>query len=482
MPGHQIVGVGRGTGARVGVPWLGWTCGECRFCRSGRENLCDRARFTGCDIDGGFAELRRGRRALLLPDPRRLSRPSQAAPLLCAGLIGYRALRMAGDAQRLGLYGFGAAAHIVCQVAVHEGRRVFAFTRAGDADGAGASPASSAPSGRATPPTPAARAARRRAHLRAGRRARPGRAARARQGGTVVCAGIHMSDIPSFPYGRPVGRAHAALRGEPHPRRRRGVPRARAARAGPHARDRYPLERANEALDDLRAGRVTGAAVLMPLGPRRRLARAAAEACPCAGLPRSSSLAARPRRSTPAGSRDREGDQQHLDRHEERGQQPSSPSSVRSAKPGLVAVVPAGAETAAKISRMIASAASPAACRGSSAHQEARRCRARGRRSAAPWRPRAFPAADRSAIRRAEVSSSRTRPRRPSTRPCRGWGARSVIAFGSAMAARPYNLVTLSADCRRGRRRAGVAELVDARGLGPRGRKAWGFESLRPHR
>ena len=135
VPGHQIVGrvveggERFGAGARVGVPWLGWTCGECRFCRSGRENLCDRARFTGYDRDGGFAQLAVAdeRFCFSLPD----GYPDlQAAPLLCAGLIGYRTLRMAGDAERIGIYGFGAAAHIVCQVAVHEGRRVFAFTRA----------------------------------------------------------------------------------------------------------------------------------------------------------------------------------------------------------------------------------------------------------------------------------------------------------------------------------------------------------------
>src|SRR5688572_27138599 len=131
VPGHQIVGTVAGSGERVGVPWLGWTCGECRYCRSERENLCDRARFTGRDLDGGFAEYAVADRRFCFSIPDGYP-DAQAAPLLCAGLIGYRALCMAGDAQRLGLYGFGAAAHIVCQVAVHQGRRVFAFTRGDD--------------------------------------------------------------------------------------------------------------------------------------------------------------------------------------------------------------------------------------------------------------------------------------------------------------------------------------------------------------
>ena len=137
--GHQIVGVVAGEDRRVGVPWLGWTCGECAYCASGRENLCERARFTGRDIDGGFAEYAVADERFCLPIPDGYP-DLQAAPLLCAGLIGYRALRMCGDASRLGLYGFGAAAHIICQVAVWQGRRVFAFTRAGDARGAGARP------------------------------------------------------------------------------------------------------------------------------------------------------------------------------------------------------------------------------------------------------------------------------------------------------------------------------------------------------
>ena len=196
--GHQIVGRVAGTDRRVGVPWLGWTCGECDCCRSGRENLCDLARFTGRDIDGGFAELAVADARFCFDLPPGYP-DLQAAPLLCAGLIGHRALRLAGDPACLGLYGFGAAAHIVCQIAVAEGRRVMAFTRPGDeeaqafarelgAEWAGDTKAAApqpldaaiifAPAGELVPLA-----------LRA-----------TVKGGTVVCAGIHMSDIPSFPY------------------------------------------------------------------------------------------------------------------------------------------------------------------------------------------------------------------------------------------------------------------------------------------
>jgi propanol-preferring alcohol dehydrogenase len=176
--GHQIVGVVAGEDRRVGVPWLGWTCGECAYCRSGRENLCVRARFTGRDVDGGFADHAVADERFCLPIPDGYP-DLQAAPLLCAGLIGYRALRMCGDAERLGLYGFGAAAHIICQVAVWQGRRVFAFTRAGDDDAQALARELGAEwvgvSGELPP-----RAARRGADLRPGGPARAGRAARAR--------------------------------------------------------------------------------------------------------------------------------------------------------------------------------------------------------------------------------------------------------------------------------------------------------------
>ncbi|MCD6725917.1 MAG: zinc-dependent alcohol dehydrogenase family protein [Solirubrobacteraceae bacterium] len=270
VPGHQIVGVvergGAGTstapGARVGVPWLGWTCGECRFCRSGRENLCEHARFTGLDIPGGFAELTVAdeRFCFALPDGYA---DLAVAPLLCAGLIGHRALRMTGDARRLGIYGFGAAAHIVTQVAVYEGREVHAFTRAGD--------------------EPAQRFARELGCSWAGDAARPGpqpldaaiifapagelvpAALRAcERGGVVVCAGIHMSDIPSFPYEILWGERQ--LRSVANLTRADGVDfLALAPQAGVRTSvTSYPLERAEDALDAIRAGRVEGAAVVVP--------------------------------------------------------------------------------------------------------------------------------------------------------------------------------------------------------------------------
>jgi alcohol dehydrogenase, propanol-preferring len=260
VPGHQIVGTLEESGARVGVPWLGWTCGECRYCRSGRENLCDRARFTGADRDGGFAEYTIADRRFCFPLPDGYP-DLQAAPLLCAGLIGHRALRMAGDAERIGLYGFGAAAHIVCQVARHEGRRVFAFTRAGDEDGqrfarelgaewageSGVCPPEEldaalifAPAG---PLVPIA--------LRA-----------LAKGGTVVCAGIHMSDIPSFPYADLWG--ERTIRSVANLTRRDGEEFLALAPRVPLRTTvtTYPLERAPEALEDLRAGRFHGAAVI----------------------------------------------------------------------------------------------------------------------------------------------------------------------------------------------------------------------------
>lgn len=267
--GHEIVGlveqVGPGVerfkaGDRVGVPWLGWTCGTCDYCRSGRENLCDQARFTGYDIDGGFAEHTVADERFCFRIPEKYG-DLQAAPLLCAGLIGYRSLRMAGDAARLGLYGFGAAAHIIAQVAVFQGREVFAFTKPGDTAGqgfardlgavwAGASDAAPpelldaaiifAPVGALVP-----------AALRA-----------VVKGGTVVCAGIHMSDIPAFPYdilwGERVVRSVANLTredGEEFFSVAPSVP-VRTQVQG------YRLGDANRALEDLRDGRVHGAAVL----------------------------------------------------------------------------------------------------------------------------------------------------------------------------------------------------------------------------
>jgi propanol-preferring alcohol dehydrogenase len=269
VPGHQIVGrvlaSGDGaerfaTGDRVGVPWLGWTDGTCEYCRSGRENLCPHAQFTGYDRDGGYAERTVADERYCFPVPSGYP-DDQAAPLLCAGLIGYRALRMAGDAERVGLYGFGASAHIVTQVLRHQGRRVFAFTRgddtgaqefarslgaewAGDSMAPGPEPLDAAivfaPVGALVPAALAA----------------------VGPAGVVVCAGIHMSDIPSFPY--ELLWHERVLRSVANLTRRDGEEFMRLApEAGIRTEiERYPLERANDALDRLRAGEVRGAAVL----------------------------------------------------------------------------------------------------------------------------------------------------------------------------------------------------------------------------
>ena len=270
IPGHQVVGtvaaLGPGAkrfavGRRVGVPWLGWTCGTCDFCRTGRENLCDHARYTGYQIDGGYAELTVADEPFCFPIPEGYP-DLQAAPLLCAGLIGYRSLRLAGDARRLGFYGFGSAAHILVQVAKHQGRRVYAFTRPGDtktqefARGLGAVWAGGsdeltpepldaaivfAPVGSLVP-----------AALRA-----------VAKGGTVVCAGIHMSDIPSFPYS--ILWQERVVRSVANLTREDGEEFLALAPTVPietivHP---YPLEKANEALAEFKAGRFTGTGVLV---------------------------------------------------------------------------------------------------------------------------------------------------------------------------------------------------------------------------
>ncbi|HZT81359.1 MAG TPA: zinc-dependent alcohol dehydrogenase family protein [Gemmataceae bacterium] len=271
VPGHEIVGTvaARGEraerfaiGDRVGVPWLGFTCGDCPYCRSGRENLCDRARFTGYQIDGGYAEYTVADQRYCFPVPPQYTDP-EAAPLFCAGLIGFRSYRMAGEGRRLGIYGFGAAAHIIAQVARHEGRDVYAFTRPGDTQGqqfardlgavwAGDSTARPpeeldaailfAPVGALVP-----------AALRA-----------VAKGGTVVCAGIHMSDIPALPYhllwGERVVRSVANLT------RRDGEEFLALAPRVPVRTEvqRFALSEANEALARLRSGQVRGAAVLLP--------------------------------------------------------------------------------------------------------------------------------------------------------------------------------------------------------------------------
>jgi len=258
--GHQVVGRVVGEDRRVGVPWLGWTDGECRYCRDGRENLCDNARFTGYDLDGGYAEYAVVDERFCLALPEGYS-GLEAAPLLCAGLIGYRSLRLTGDAERLGLYGFGASAHIIAQVARHEGRRVFAFTRPGDEEGqafarelgavwAGGSDQSPpeeldaaiifAPVGELVPLALGALA----------------------KGGSVVCAGIHMTDIPAFPY--ELLWEERVLRSVANLTRRDGEEFLALAPQVPVRAvvEAFPLERANEALEDMRAGRIHGSAVL----------------------------------------------------------------------------------------------------------------------------------------------------------------------------------------------------------------------------
>jgi propanol-preferring alcohol dehydrogenase len=259
IPGHQIVGR-TDDGRRVGVPWLGWTDGTCPYCRSGRENLCDGARFTGYTIDGGYAEEAVASAAYCFPIPGGYP-DLQAAPLLCAGLIGYRAYRFTAGATRLGIYGFGAAAHIITQVAVHEGRRVFAFTRAGDdasrryalelgaewaGDSLGPSPELLdaaivfAPAGELVP-----------AALRA-----------LAPGGVVVCAGIHMSDIPAFPY--ELLWQERVVRSVANLTRQDGRDFLALAPSVPVHTDvhSFPLERAADAMARLREGEVRGAVVI----------------------------------------------------------------------------------------------------------------------------------------------------------------------------------------------------------------------------
>jgi propanol-preferring alcohol dehydrogenase len=259
VPGHQIVGV-VDDGRRLGVPWLGWTCGVCRFCVSGRENLCEQARFTGYDVDGGYAEYAVADERFCFPIPEGYP-DEQAAPLLCAGLIGYRSLRLAGDGERLGLYGFGAAAHIVAQVARHEGRRVFAFVRAGDerasvfASELGAEWVGDSLS---APPEPLDAAI---VFAPVGELV-PAALAALDRGGTVVCAGIHMSDIPSFRY--ELLWQERVIRSVANLTRRDGEDFLALAPKIPVRTEveLYELEQANEALDRLRAGDVRGAAVL----------------------------------------------------------------------------------------------------------------------------------------------------------------------------------------------------------------------------
>ncbi len=270
IPGHEIVGrvkaLGSGVagfrlGERVGVPWLGWTCGQCRFCAAGRENLCDEARFTGYQIQGGYAEytLADARYCFSLPDA---DEPAALAPLLCAGLIGYRALSMAAGARRLGIYGFGAAAHIVAQVARFQGREFYAFTRAGDAasqEFARSLGAAWAGSADAIPPCALDAAL---IFAPAGQLV-PQALRHLNKGGCVVCAGIHMSDIPAFPYSILWG--ERVIRSVANLTRRDGDEFLRLAPQVPVRTEvqAFPLEHANDALERLRRGELQGAAVLV---------------------------------------------------------------------------------------------------------------------------------------------------------------------------------------------------------------------------
>lgn len=269
IPGHEIIGViekiGAGVdqawiGRRVGVPWLGFTCGKCRACLHGQENLCDLARFTGYQIDGGFAERAIADLRYCFPIPDTYD-DVHAAPLMCAGLIGYRSLSMTGDAERLGIYGFGAAAHIVAQVARHQGRRLFAFTRAGDRiaqDFARSLGAEWAGDADARPPVELDAAI---IFAPIGALV-PAALAAVGKGGVVVLGGIHMSDIPSFPYSRIWG--ERVLRSVANLTRADGHTFLELAPKVPVRTEvvEFPLSEANEALAALRAGHITGAAVL----------------------------------------------------------------------------------------------------------------------------------------------------------------------------------------------------------------------------
>ena len=269
IPGHQIVGrvaaLGDGdsafrVGDRVGIPWLGATCGSCEQCRAGRENLCETARFTGYHLDGGFAQYARANQRFCFAIPESFS-DVQAAPLLCAGLIGYRSLLLAGDGHRLGIYGFGAAAHLVTQVARWQGREVYAFTRSGDSEGQGFARQLGAVWAGASDQAPPEELHA--AIIFAPPGALVPTALKAvRMGGTVVCAGIHMSDIPSFPYELLWG--ERVLRSVANLTRRDGEEFLDLAQRIPvHTEVRtYPLAEANRALADLRGGRIQGAGVL----------------------------------------------------------------------------------------------------------------------------------------------------------------------------------------------------------------------------
>ena len=270
-PGHEIVGrvvevgphvTGLCAGDRIGVPWLGWTCGVCEYCKNGLENLCDRAAFTGCTLDGGYAESTVADARYCLPIPERYT-DEQAAPLLCAGLIGYRAYRAAGDALNLGLYGFGAAAHLIAQVALEEGQRVFAFVRPGDAEAQhfalelGASWAGGSDE---LPPEPLDAAI---LFAPVGALV-PAALAATRKAGRIICAGIHMSDIPAFAYDLLWGERSISSVANLTRADGRAFMRVAADIDLRPSIETFPLAQANEALARLRTGRLQGAAVLIP--------------------------------------------------------------------------------------------------------------------------------------------------------------------------------------------------------------------------
>ncbi len=268
--GHEIVGtvveVGNGVerfavGDRVGVPWLGWTCGTCAYCRTGRENLCDEARFTGYHLDGGYAEFAVADERYCFTIPEGYP-DLQAAPLLCAGLIGYRSYRAAGDAERLGIYGFGGAAHIITQVARHQGRRVFAFTKPGDAEGQAFARSLGAEWAGGSDETPPESLDAAIIFAPVGSLV-PAALRVVVKGGSVVCGGIHMSEIPPFSYDTLWG--ERLVRSVANLTRRDGEEFFEVAPQVPVQTEvqPYPLSAANQALDDLRSGNVRGAAVLV---------------------------------------------------------------------------------------------------------------------------------------------------------------------------------------------------------------------------
>ncbi len=271
IPGHEIVGrvleLGKEVnefpvGARIGVPWLGWTCGVCDYCKQGLENLCDRARFTGCTLDGGYAQVAVADARYCMPIPDRYT-DAQAAPLLCAGLIGYRAYRAAGEALNLGLYGFGAAAHLLAQVARSEGRRVFAFVRPGDAEAQRFATEMGATWAGGSDEMPPEQLDAAILFAPVGALV-PAALSATRKAGRVVCAGIHMSDIPSFPYELLWGERSVSSVANLTRADGRDFMRVAAEVDLQPSVETFPLGAANHALARLRAGNLQGAAVLIP--------------------------------------------------------------------------------------------------------------------------------------------------------------------------------------------------------------------------